>query len=247
MWIDVNWAYLRKPALIFRSCTSFDVCARFCSSQYPLRLSDKDQRNLGQGAGFGIASDATLVAYGLRNRPCNRQLTQLEGNLSNFIDAVIKSLWVLVWIRWNRLRLNWSLTRLQAGWSLESTRTCLCYCQPQLGVLPKPSCFYNVSLSNPYDFSFLGVATRLWLIGLWNPHEIISVTVNLNSIIISRHFADAISALKSVWYLARRLHVVTRPKVVIHEIPYAKRIRNCKSDNSVQAYARVWPRMKVHQ
>jgi len=62
---------------------------------------------------------------------------------------------------------------------------------------------------------------RLWTIGNWNPHEIVSVTVNLNSIHISRHFADAISALQSVGYSARSLHVVTRWKVVIHEIPYA--------------------------
>jgi hypothetical protein len=29
-----------------------------------------------------------------------------------------------------------------------------------------------------------------------NPHKIVSATVNLNSIDLSRHFADAISALK---------------------------------------------------
>ena len=45
---------------------------------------------------------------------------------------------------------------------------------------------------------FVGVATRLWPIGLWNPHKIVTVTVNLISIGISRHFADAISDLKSV-------------------------------------------------
>jgi hypothetical protein len=54
----------------------------------------------------------------------------------------------------------------------------------------------------------------------------LSVTVNLNSINISRHFAYAISASKSVWYLAFRLRVVMRRKVVIHEIPYAIRIWN---------------------
>jgi hypothetical protein len=36
------------------------------------------------------------VAYALWNRPCNRQLTQLEGNLSNLIDAAIGSLRVLI-------------------------------------------------------------------------------------------------------------------------------------------------------
>jgi len=106
--------------------------------------------------------------------------------------------------------LKWASSELvcdasQPGWSRESTRTCLCYCQPQLGVLPKPSCFCNGSLSNPYNFSFFGVAMRLWPIVLWNPLEIISVIINLNSINISRHFADAISALESVGYLARRL------------------------------------------
>jgi hypothetical protein len=53
------------------------------------------------------------------------------------------------------------------------------------------------------DFSFWRVITCLRPIGLWNPHEIVSVTVNLNSIDISRDFADAISAPKSVGYPAR--------------------------------------------
>jgi hypothetical protein len=62
----------------------------------------------------------------------------------------------------------------------------------------KHLCFRNLVLSNPDDFSFLGVATRLWPIGLWNTREIVSVTVNLNSGDIPRHFADAISAPKSL-------------------------------------------------
>ena len=85
-------------------------------------------------------------------------------------------------------------------------------------------CTCNSEFSSPYDFSFVGVATRLRRIGLWNAHEIVSVTVNLNSINISRHFADGISALKSVRYPTRSLLVVTRRKVVIPEIPYAKLI-----------------------
>jgi len=36
------------------------------------------------------------VAYGLWNRPCNCQLTELGGNLSNLIDAAIGSFRVLV-------------------------------------------------------------------------------------------------------------------------------------------------------
>ena len=46
-------------------------------------------------ASFGIAGDATVM-YGLWHRPCNRQLTELEGNLSNIIDAAIGILRVLV-------------------------------------------------------------------------------------------------------------------------------------------------------
>jgi hypothetical protein len=59
----------------------------------------------------------------------------------------------------------------------------------------------NVYLSADHgkdNNSFLGVTTRLWLIGLWNPHKIVSATVNLNSIDLSRHFASAISAPKAV-------------------------------------------------
>jgi len=72
----------------------------------------------------------------------------------------------------------------------------------------------------------------------------VSSTVDHNSIVISSHFASAISAPQSVWYLASRLRVVMCRKGVIHEIQYAKRIWNCKSDNSVKAYARVRPRRK---
>jgi len=94
---------------------------------------------------------------------------------------------------------------------------------------------------NPDTFSFSCMVTRLWLIGIWYPDEIISVIVTINLIVISRHFADAISSLKSSSYLARRLYVVTCRKRVIHEIPYVKFIRNCKSHNSVKQYAHVWP------
>jgi len=44
---------------------------------------------------------------------------------------------------------------------------------------------------------------RLWPIGLWNPHEIVSVTVNLNAIDISKHFADAISVLPNLYNVSR--------------------------------------------
>jgi hypothetical protein len=45
---------------------------------------------------FGIAGDATLMDIWLWHRPCNRQLTELEGNLSNILDAAIDSLRDLV-------------------------------------------------------------------------------------------------------------------------------------------------------
>jgi len=65
-----------------------------------------------------------------------------------------------------------------AGWPLESTRHCV-YHQPQLGVHIKPLCFGNLWRPNPYNFSFLGGATRLWQIGLWNQIGIVSATVKL--------------------------------------------------------------------
>jgi len=47
----------------------------------------------------------------------------------------------------------------------------------------------------------------------WWPLVSTRIVVNLNSIDISRPFADAISALKSVSYLTRGLRVATRRKV----------------------------------
>jgi hypothetical protein len=64
----------------------------------------------------------------------------------------------------------------------------------QLSLHPLTSIGYTSQAS----LRLQGVATRLCPIGLWNGHEIFCVTVNVNSIDISRHFADAISALKSV-------------------------------------------------
>jgi len=87
-------------------------------------------------------------------------------------------------------------------------------------------CFCNSYISSSYDVSIVGITMRLWPIGLWNPHKIVSVTVNLNSIDISRHFADTISALKTVLYLVGNLRVVACRKGVIHAIQYAKRIRH---------------------
>jgi len=55
--MDINRVYFSKPALTFCSCTSVELCARLCSSQHLLCLSDKDRRNLERR--FNIASDAT--------------------------------------------------------------------------------------------------------------------------------------------------------------------------------------------
>jgi hypothetical protein len=156
--------------------------------------------------------------------PCNCQLAQFKSNLPRFIEAAIDSLRVLVWIHSNGLRLTWSLTGLLACWPLELTCNWLSICQPQLGVLIKHLSICNLSLSNADDLSFSGVATHLWRIGLWNPHKILSATVNLNSIDISRHFADLISALKCGWYRTCQLCVLTYRKGVIHDIQLVKRI-----------------------
>jgi len=83
---------------------------------------------------------------------------------------------------------------------------------------------WTLSLSNADDFLFFGVMMRLWPIGLCNPHEIVSVTVNLNSMDTARHFVDAISPLEAVLYLGRPLRVVTGQKGVIYQIPSAKLI-----------------------
>ena len=52
----------------------------------------------GVGPALALPVTRLLWMHGLWNRPCNRQLTQLEGNLSNIIDAAIGSLRVLVCI-----------------------------------------------------------------------------------------------------------------------------------------------------
>jgi len=92
-----------------------------------------------------------------------------------------------------------------------------------IGCTYQASLLLNLSQSIPENFSFVGVTSRLWPSGLWNPPEIVSVNIKLNSIDISRNIADAISALKPV-YLGRSLRVVTHGKGVIHKIPYAKHI-----------------------
>jgi hypothetical protein len=52
--------------------------------------------SLGNGQALALPVTRLSWMHGLRNRPCNCQLTQLEGNLSNIIDAAIGSLRVLV-------------------------------------------------------------------------------------------------------------------------------------------------------
>jgi len=185
-----------------------------------------------------------LWTYGLSHRPCNRQLTQLEGNLSNLIDAAFGSLRdLLCRIHSNWLRLTWCL---RGSWPLESTRHHLCYFYHQFGVLPKPSCFFNLSPSIPHGFSLLRVAIHFGRLASGIRMKS-SVTVNFNSIDISRHFTDAISAHKSVWYLARRLSRRDASKRCDSRNPVCETYLKLKSDNSVKAYARVWPGRKVYQ
>jgi len=49
-------------------------------------------------------------------------------------------------------------------------------------------------ISSLFDFQFIGVATHPWQMGLCNEQEIISATVNLNAIDLSKYFTDTISA-----------------------------------------------------
>jgi len=138
------------------------------------------------------------------------------------------------------------LTHLLRSWPLAWNRNWL-YHQPQLGVLMKPVCFCNLSLSYLDDFSFLDVAMHLWPITIWNLHKVVSATVKFSSIDLTCHFASAIGALTSLWYLMWRLCVMMCQKGVIHESPYAKYIWNSWSDNGAMAYACVRPRKMVYQ
>jgi len=49
----------RKPALIIRSRTLFNICTHLRNSQLHLHMLDKDQGNPGERASFTIASEAT--------------------------------------------------------------------------------------------------------------------------------------------------------------------------------------------
>ena len=186
-----------------------------------------------------------LWTYRLRHRPCNRQLTQLEGNLSNIIDAAIGSLQVLVWIGYNWLRLTWSLTRPQADWPPKSPPNCLCYCQPRLGgqfmthlnlqFVDFKSVWFLISRCRDASLANWALeSTRNHLSYRWP---------QFNRHIKGLRWSDE-CAPKSVRCIA---HIVTCQKGVIHDIPCAEHIWNCNSDNRVKAYPRIWPRRKEYR
>jgi len=80
---------MRKLALIHCRCTSFQVCARLSSINY-------HQVRTVVGPASALPLTQLEWAYGLCHRPCNRELSELDCNLSNIIDAAIGSLRVLV-------------------------------------------------------------------------------------------------------------------------------------------------------
>jgi len=63
---------------------------------HPIALVGQDSRESLERPASALPVTRLSVAYGLWNRPCNRQLTQLEGNLSNLINAAIDSFGVLI-------------------------------------------------------------------------------------------------------------------------------------------------------
>ena len=67
--------------------------------------------------------------YGLLHRPCNSQMTQLEGNLLNIIDATIGSVRVLVLIHWMQLTSTDLVADASPGRLPSAINTdCLYYC-----------------------------------------------------------------------------------------------------------------------
>jgi len=79
----------REPALNLRKYTAFELSFRSLSINY------HQQRTEARPA-LALPVTQLLEAYGPWNRPWNRQLTQLEGNLSNLIGAAIGILRVLI-------------------------------------------------------------------------------------------------------------------------------------------------------
>jgi len=60
-------------------------------------------------------------------------------------------------------------------------------------------------------------------------------------------FTDVLSTLKSEWNLWCRWHIMMHWDMVRHDIPYAKHMRNSKSETTRQAYTRVRPCMTSYE
>jgi len=110
------------------------MCVQLWPVSYRLAACDctcriRIQEIPGEGPALASLVTRLLWTHGLCNRPCNHQLTQLGGNVSNLIDSAIGSVCVFVWcLRYNWFRSSRLRTRLLAGWPPISTRNCLCYC-----------------------------------------------------------------------------------------------------------------------
>jgi len=65
-------------------------------SSHPIALVGQDSRESLERPASALPVTRLSETYGLWSRSCNRQLTQLDGNLSNLIDVAIDSLRVLV-------------------------------------------------------------------------------------------------------------------------------------------------------
>jgi len=102
---------LRKSALLIRGWTSQlrspqeynRTCALLCNcglsrldSSHPIALVGQDSRESLWRPPSALPVTRLLETYGLYSRSCDRQLTQLDGNLSNLIDVANDSLRVLV-------------------------------------------------------------------------------------------------------------------------------------------------------
>lgn len=151
------------------------------------------------------------------NDPINCQFSHLEDNLWNLIRTIIGSLQVFIW--WIFFQFNFA--------NLVTDGT-----PGNLATVSIGHCL----LSTPYNIRLGGVIMWLWPNGTRNLHCILSVTVSVNSIEISRSWADAIGALKSVWYVACNVSVETCQSGVIYEISYMECIPNCQTNKHIMQY-----------
>jgi hypothetical protein len=122
----------RRESRVFRKPALMCTCSREVIDYRQLTIMNSELTRLDSkhsialvGSGskksrkkFPLPVTRLSWTHGLWNCSCNRQLAQLDGDLSNLIDAAIDSLRVLVWIRGNWLRPTWSLTRPLADWLL---------------------------------------------------------------------------------------------------------------------------------